>query len=177
MVEIHRYDHWKIAGSRASINENRISVIKDGIPIPKCGASDCFTYLGDVSRNTRYAPTPGEQETGHMIALSGTARVNHHDDVYPECISATTSDRPVEYCHVYLDTRPDEDTVRLTINGQEVPKDESNGWTLLPERMTKSFRCDETGESKSGYFLRLNGSARYSDGSHIRVKFLPAGSE
>jgi hypothetical protein len=177
----HKYDHWKITNAGPTdIQSDDILVKKvkeDGsvVNIPESN-SDGFEYLGYVTTptNTRYEPSPGEPQTGHLIKLYGHARVT-----FPECIIAKTR-TPTEYFgFVVMPRKPDLSTVKLKINGATVPKNSGNGWSSYSNNMyVENLNIKVPGPTnaavtpelnKSGYFLKLNGSAIYTNGDEVEV--------
>ena len=83
--------------------------------------------------------------------------------------------------------KPYEPSIQLTIDGQSIPQSSTNGWTLVksggqPEYYS-SFKIkiqSPTNDAqafpavnKSGYFLKLTGSAIYSNSSVVDVQYDP----
>ena len=130
---------------------------------------------------TRYYPSPGEPFTGHIIRLSGTARVQH-----PECMSVQTRAAKEYYGFVWLNQRPLEESIELTINGRTIPQSTTNGWELLKDSGSPEYHSNfkiqiksptdrtQVGKTYSGYFLELHGNAVYSNGAVVKATFLPS---
>lgn len=194
----HKYDYWPIATSgSAAIDPNEVYVYKDGTSYPQLtppvtpGASG-FTYLGfQAGQDTRYEPTVGEPFTGYMVQLHGNARVT-----YPECIRVQTQTPKEYFGYVQLQAKPLESSIQLSINGATIPNSSTNGWELVKSGGTPTYYpsfnikiqsptsfCPVASTSyctgspavnKSGYFLKLNGSAVYSNGAQISLTYDPS---
>jgi len=185
----HQYDYWPVASSGApAIDPNQISVRKGGVSLTKLtepvgpGANG-YTFTNSVqTQNTRYAPTPGEPYTGYMIKLYGNARVT-----YPECLQIETQ-TPVEFFgYANMVNKPFEPSITLTIDGQTIPNSSTNGWTLMKTNGEPAYYSSfnikiqsATNDAqafpavnKSGYFLKLHGSAVYSNGAIVDVQYQP----
>lgn len=190
-VIAHKYDYWAVAPSNApAFDTSSIKVVKNTgeefFPVTQASGQDGFEYVGVRSnQNRRFEPTPGEPFSGHMIRLYGRAQVT-----YPECMVVETKS-PVEYFgYVHLNTKPVEGSIQLSINGANISKSSTNGWQLMksgnePQFITNqnikitsptNFSPATPAVTRTGYFLRLSGSAIYSNGDVIDVTFDPAGN-
>ncbi len=174
----HVYDHWPVAGRGVGpIDEKKIIVKKSSCP-------DCtdwktitnFTYIHNTTKKTRKKPSRGESFTGHLIELHGDAQVK-----YPECMSVSTKTPKEYYRYVWLKQRPLEKSIKLTINGKSIPKSSQDGWELMKGykhnfqiQITGPKNFKQIGPERSGHFLKLYGSAIYSNGAVVKVRFLPA---
>jgi len=171
----HKYNHWPVVGSNGCLEI--LSVKKQSIPASSTtidifeNNTNGYTNLGSQTNiNTRYAPTIGEPYTGHVIKLNGTARAT-----YPECIVVETKTPTVNYGYVHMANCPLESTITLRINGVAIPKNATNGWQYFGRAdnlniTTNSSTCVSP-EVKSGYFLKLYGSAVYSSGASVQVDY------
>lgn len=195
---LHKYDYWPVATSGSSaIDPNEIFVFKDGTSIPRLtepvpSGSYGFTFSGNVeTRNTRYEPSAGEPFTGYLVKLYGDARVT-----YPECMRVQTQTPKEYFGYVQLQSKPLESTIELTINGVKIEQSSTNGWELIktgsspryiPSQNIKvqgpSSFCPSSSttlcpgypaQNKSGYFLKLSGSAIYSNGATISLSYDPS---
>jgi hypothetical protein len=176
----HKYDHWLVASSAisaGSFDPNTITVTKStGQVIPKKTGANAngWEYLlnagtGNIlTRNSRYQPTAGEPITGHIIRLYGTARIT-----YPECLTVSTTTPTDYYDYVALDVAPQVSTIVLKINGATIPQSTSNGWEYVGYRASQNIKSVGTPVYRSGYFLKLHGSAVYSNGATVSVDFIP----
>lgn len=182
VVTGHQYDHWLISNAtdESQIQEDDITltkVLSDGsqLNIPQ-SSTNGFEYLGyQVNKNTRYAPTVGDPVTGLVVKLNGSARVD-----YPECVVAQTK-TPVEYYGwTTIPREPIVDSIVVKVNGVQIDKSNSNGWSydgyFDSKNVKKSYNgaSDQPGVYKSGYFIGLNGSAIISNGDSVEVFYTPA---
>ncbi|MGB0453811.1 MAG: hypothetical protein ACPGJV_08850 [Bacteriovoracaceae bacterium] len=184
----HRYNFWPVASSSAApFDPASIEVRKNTgqeFSATLNPSQDGFNYIGVSTQNTRFSPSLGEPFSGHMIQLFGNAQVT-----YPECLIVTTKS-PVEYFgYVQLNTKPKEETISLKINGANVPRSSTSGWTLVKEgnnpkfingqnmRITSptNFSPVSPGLNKTGYFLRLSSNYVYSNGAVIELLYDPSG--
>lgn len=177
----HVYDAWPISSnSSLTFNPNRIEVTKsNGVTIPAVSgpSSSGFRYIGYTTRDTRLLPTPGEPFTGHMIELYGSSRVT-----YPECLIVKTESPMDYYGYVHLQTRPVVNTIELTINGAVIPQSSTNGWEYIGYNSNLNLKITGPGNYtsahdglyKTGYFLRVNGNAVYSNGASVNVTYDPS---
>jgi hypothetical protein len=185
----HRYNFWPIILTTDSnymthndIDTSEIVVEKisqDSPPenIPKSN-NDGFQYVGfKTSQNTRFFPTSGEPYTGFFIQLNGTAKVS-----YPDYIKISIKTRPEYYGYVHLNYRPEPTTISLSINGIKISQGGSNGWEYLgTDPTSKNIRIvslTNLNEQfpaviKSGWFLKVQGNAIYSNGATVIVKYFP----
>lgn len=174
----HKYDHWLISTQ----SESNIAV--DDITLTKVNgstgatsniarsSSNGFEYLGYRSnQNTRYSPDAGEPVSGLVVKLNGTARID-----YPDYIIAKTR-TPTEYFgYIALPKDPDLSTVEVKINGTNYGQSSTDGWTYygyVPQLNIKvpgpNNASTTPALNKSGYFLKLHGSAIYSNGDSVDV--------
>ncbi|MCP4912598.1 MAG: hypothetical protein GY909_05725 [Oligoflexia bacterium] len=187
----HEYNFWPVASPGASFNPDQIKVVKNGveyseISFPVSNGQSGYTYSNVVQTvNTRYAPTPGEPFTGYVVQLHGDARVK-----YPDCIQVTTQTPTEFFGYINLQNKPFEGSIVVKIDGQTIPQGGANGWELVKEngqpKYYNSFNIKIQGPgnynpgtpavNKSGYFIKLNGNAIYSNGSQIEVSYDPLGT-
>ncbi len=187
----HKYDYWPVATSgAAAIDPAEIQVIKDGKsmikltePVTSSSASG-FTFTNSVQTvNTRYEPTAGESFSGYVVKLYGNARVT-----YPECIQVKTQTPKEYFGYINMSSKPVESSIVVRINGVQVSQSTTNGWELIKSNgeaqyfTTKNIKIksptDYTEATpaiiKSGYMLKLYGSAVYSNGAAVEVFYDPA---
>jgi hypothetical protein len=133
--------------------------------------------------DTRYLPTPGEAYSGQVIELFGQAKVT-----YPSCLLINFTEPDSYYAYVHLADRPLESSIELKINGNIISQGGLNGWELIKDgsspRWMSNFNIKVIsptnlnqklpGEYKTGYFLRLSGSAIYSNNANIEVNYQPS---
>ncbi len=177
----HHYDHWPISSENAPlIQADDITVKKilaNGSEVDIAeDATNGFQYLGFVTnQNTRYLPDPGEPKTGLMIKLNGTARVT-----YPECILAKTRTPTEFFGYIVIPRKPEVNTIEVYIDNQKVNQSASNGWSYEGYKVSQNIKVVGPNNEpvhnpvfKTGYFLKLNGSAVYSNGDRVRVLYKP----
>ncbi len=191
----HKYNYWPVASSGASaIDPDEIKVFKNGQPInrlsePVTGNPTGFSFTNSVQNvNTRYEPGPGEPFNGYSIKLYGDAHVT-----YPECMIVKTQTPKEYFGYVNIQSKPLESSIVLKINGQTIQKSSTNGWQLIksggqpayyqsknikiqaPGKMCGADYCQGSpAVNKSGYFLKLNGNAIYSNGATVQVIYDPS---
>lgn len=181
VVTGHKYDHWLISTKTESeIQQDDIKLYKiltngSQVEIPQ-SSSNGFEYLGArTNQNTRYFPTAGAPVTGLVVKLNGQARIE-----YPECVVAQTK-TPIEYYGwAVISRKPIENTIIVRINGQDITKSTSNGWSYDGYRDSQNIKINHNGASnqpgdyRSGYFIKLNGDAIISNGDNVEIFFTPA---
>lgn len=187
----HKYDYWPVATSgAAAIDPAEIEVLKNGSAISKLTepvtspSANGFTFTNSVQTvNTRYEPTSGESFTGYVVKLYGNARVT-----YPECIQVKTQTPKEYFGYINMSSKPVESSIAVRINGAEIPQSTTNGWELIKSNgaaqyfTTKNIKIKSPTDyteatpavNKSGYMLKLYGSAIYSNGAAVEVFYDPA---
>jgi hypothetical protein len=132
--------------------------------------------------NTRFLPTQGEPYTGQVIELFGNAKVT-----YPACLLINFTEPDAYYGYVHLADRPLESSIELRINGNVITQGGPNGWELLKDGTAprwlsnfnikivspSDFTPKTPGDLKTGYFLKLSGSAIYSNNAKVEVNYQP----
>lgn len=175
----HKYQYWPITlNPSASFNPNKITVVKDNGQVLSENDPNGFSYIGYATRNTRIEPTVGEPVTGHLIQLYGTGMVT-----YPECLIVNT-ESPVDYYgYVQMDNQPVESSINLIINGKEISQSTTNGWEYIGYKQNQNIKILSPAEpdtpgtpalNQTGYFLKLHGSAIYSNGAVVEIVYDPS---
>jgi len=190
-IVAHKYDYWPVATSGASaIDPAEIEVFKDGQsivmltePVTNASASG-FTFTNSVQTvDTRYEPTSGESFNGYVVKLYGNARVT-----YPECMRVKTQTPKEYFGYINMSAKPVESSIVVTINGSQIAQSSTNGWQLMKSngvaqyfdnkniKITSTTDYSETlpAVNKSGYFVKLYGSAIYSNGAAVEIYYDPA---
>ncbi|MFA6236458.1 MAG: hypothetical protein WC635_03940 [Bacteriovorax sp.] len=177
----HVYSFWPITGSSTSLDQDTLRVVRDDgkVLVNRTGQTspgDGYAYIGNqINHNTRTLPTAGEPFTGQMIQLFG---VNDNDlIVYPHCLTVTFDAQKLQYGYIYLKNgEPYVPTIEVRINGVLVSPNATNGWDYLGLQFTNSLDpnlkvVDLPSGASSGYFLRLNGTAKFNNvaGSTVTV--------
>ncbi len=116
--------------------------------------------------------------TGAALALSPSAYVTT-----PDCLLVQAPEEPKYYGYIRLATEPKESTIKVSKNGNTINKDATNGWeyigfqsalNVLIASPTNHNPSTIWTDIKTGYFIKLNGSAIYGDGENLEVTFLKA---
>ncbi len=182
-----QYNYWPIATTNnASFDPGKITVTINGQNIVQSNTNG-FTYAGYlVNQNTRVLPTPGEPVTGHLIRLYGNAQL-----IYPQCIQIQTQSPADYYGYVALQTAPVPSTIRLIINGIEIPQanmsaSSPQGWEYigyfdsLNVKIASPTNPSQQGvpaDNRSGYFIKIHGEQylnQYTNGVSISATYDPA---
>lgn len=174
----HKYDFWPVAGTNDSVDPDTLRVTKVGIGANTdltnntalTSPPDGYKYIGaQVNHSTRYSPTVGENFTGKMLQLFGPDQVQ-----YPECLKVTYSEVKSNYGYIYLKNgEPQISTIEVRINGNLIPQNATNGWDYMGLQYINSTSIDMVNfkiadypystAPLSGYFLRLNGTAQFTN--------------
>lgn len=181
----HRYNYWPVASANteSSINVSKIRVWKgifgsSSLKELTQSSSDGFEWYGcsTTLRPTRYYPTVGEPYAGCMLKLNGSAEVT-----YPEYLKVVT-EAPVEYYgYIQLSSQPVVSSIKVEINGKLISESTSNGWKAIGYVASQNTKVTSPSNdtpaypavTKSGYFLKLYGSAVYSNGDTVKVIYDP----
>jgi len=100
--------------------------------------------------------------------------------VSPSCLIISAPDRPRFFGFVRMAVPPRVNSIRLTVNGRIIPEDATNGWqfvgfqdsmNVLVQSPTDTSPSRIWNDFQSGYFIRLNGNAIYSDGDQVNLRF------
>lgn len=127
--------------------------------------------------NVREKPTVGEPRVGkHFIKF--TNRI-----VYPDCVQVRSVSRTEYFGYVVLPKEPQQNSIVLRINGKDIPKSSTNGWSYVGNRLNQNIKMPypNAGDQypavyKSGFMIQLNGSANYyKSGDNVEAHYLPAG--
>ena len=177
----HVYNYWPIAPSGSPVFDiNKVQVSKSsGGDIPM-SSTNGFTVLPGIqnNHNTRLLPNPGEPYSGWLLELHGSSNYV----TYPECLIVKTQAPIAYYGYVHLHSKPNIDSIELKINDVVVPKDTTNGWEYIGYSNSQNIKIispTDDGpaspvENKTGYFLKLRGTAVYGNGSKIEVIYDPS---
>jgi hypothetical protein len=176
----HTYNKWQVSSSTApeAIDPVDIQVTK----LTPSGAATTLTMNQDftccstgTNVNTRIAPTPGEPKTGTFIDLTFAGRVS-----YPDCLVVRTRTPTEYYGFAVAPTKPRPETIVVRIRGANVPQSSTNGWSYEGYRENQNIKVDVNGNpaapalNRTGYFIKLNGSAKYASGDTIELFYTPA---
>lgn len=180
----HEYRYWPLtfasdSDTRNSFGEIEVfKVSKNSAPVLMPGSS--WSYYENTSGqplNVREKPTVGEPRAGkHFIKF--TDRI-----VYPDCVQVRSVSRTEYFGYVVLPKEPQQNSIVLRINGKDVPKSTTNGWSYVGNRLNQNIKMayPKAGDQfpavyKSGFMIQLNGSANYyKSGDNVEAHYLPAG--
>ncbi|MBI2521935.1 MAG: hypothetical protein HYV97_16080 [Bdellovibrio sp.] len=190
-VIAHQYNFWPISAveSPLTFDPNKLRVQKangdEFFEVAGPNQGDGWRYAGYLTnQNMRYAPSPGEAFTGHMIELYGNARVT-----YPECLLITTVSPTYYYGYVALNSKPLVSSIRVTIDGRSIPQSNVDGWEYIGSQASQNLRVQGPNFPQDPYqevlpadirtnahFLKMHGSAIYQSGSVVNFVYDPEGS-
>ncbi len=175
----HKYNFWPVAGSEVEVDEESIEVYRNnGNQLTDAE----FNYIGkQTNKNTRYYPSAGEPYTGHMIELIGAGEV-----VFPNCLNVTYQAPAAYYGYCHIPAQPLESSIEVRINGSLI---DSSKWTLLKSgsspqyyqnkniriKSASDFTAETPAVSKSGYFIKLDSSAVYTNSQTCDVTYHSTG--
>ena len=178
VIQDHRYRYWPVAESGRNIDLDSIVVTKDGRVL---GTHE-YTYAGDRRVDLREWPDRGDSYKGHVIRLKEYVQ-------RPQCLTVSFQRQSRYYGFAWIERKPREESIKITINGRVIPQGSTNGWQLIRDnngepqhisnqniqiRAPGDYSPGSPGKTYSGYFLKLYGDAVYSDGDSVKVKFLAA---
>jgi len=187
----HKYNFWPISAIESPItfDPNKIKVQKNNgdefFEIPEGSTDSGWRYVGyKVDQPTRFSPTPGENFTGHVIELFGNAQITH-----PECLIVTTESPVYNYGYFALNSKPLVSSIRVTINGANIPQSTTDGWEFIGFKDALNLRIqgpnfpqDPYQEAlpadmrTNAYFLKMHGSAMYKSGDKVNAVYDPSGN-
>lgn len=183
VIQGHEYDYWPVSSANPkNFDPTKLVVKKNGNLLTQGDLLNGYVFE-DIyqTKDTRYLPTPGEPYTGYLIKLFGSAKVKYNSSTgQADCMTVTTTAPPQYFGYVDLLKQPKLETVDLKINGNSIPQSSTNGWTYYGYSPSLNIQVksptDDTPETnpgvyRSGYFLKLNGTAVYTNGDAIQVNY------
>lgn len=181
VVQGHEYDYWPVAPQK-NFDPAKLVVTKNGTLLTQGDLLNGYVFEDILqTKDTRYAPTPGEPYTGYLIKLFGNGKVKFNASTgAADCMTVVTTAPPQYFGYVDLLKQPKLETVDLKINGTSIPQSSTNGWSYYGYSPSLNIQVkspsDDTPEPnpgvyRSGYFLKLTGSAVYTNGDAIQVNF------
>jgi hypothetical protein len=176
----HIYDFWPIAGLNDSVDPETLIVtrIPDGkVLVNRTGQTnppDGYQYLGNkTDQSTRSYPTVGENFTGKVIQLFGTAGNDKIE--FPQGLQVCYKDFKSKYGYIYLKNgKPNIPSIEVLFNGTKIPQSTTDGWEYVGLNFTSALDSnfkivDLPVSGNSGYFLKLNGSYQFKNDSATTV--------
>lgn len=180
----HEYRYWPLTFATDSDTRNsfgEIEVFKvSKNSAPELMPASSWSYYENTTGqplNVREKPTVGEPRVGkHFIKF--TNRI-----VYPDCVQVRSVSRTEYFGYVVLPKEPQQNSIVLRINGKDIPKSSTNGWSYVGNRLNQNIKMPypNAGDQypavyKSGFMIQLNGSANYyKSGDNVEAHYLPAG--
>ena len=186
----HRYNFWPISFQREPLlfNPETIKVYKSNgeqlLELPD-GVVDQtgWHYIGyKTNHPTSYEPVVGENVSAHMISLHRDAKVS-----YPECLIVSYDSPTYFYGYIALNSRPFENSIIVKINGQTIPKDPIDGWSILGVVPSQNLRVMGDNHpasplneaypaevARNKFILKLSPNYIYQSGDNVEVKYDPA---
>ncbi|MCB9091878.1 MAG: hypothetical protein H6621_02885 [Halobacteriovoraceae bacterium] len=177
----HIYKYWPL-GDKLDFDPDKLIVKKkiSGETLKRDDASQGYTFLPDFTTlNIReYPPVssgiPAENYTGYFIELHNSAKVT-----YPECLIVTKEDFTKYYGYITIEDEPLENSIQVVINDKEIPQDKTNGWEYIGYKESVNLLVKSPanpasanpGIFRTGYVIKLNGSAIYTDGTKATVYY------
>ncbi len=177
----HTYNYWLLSENTVvdttDIQVSKLSSNGSATAVSP-GMSNGWSYAGYLTnRNTRRLPTSGEPKTGYFLQLNGSAEV-----VYPDCLVVKTRTPTEFYGFAVAPSQPKPNTLVLRIRGATIPQSSTNGWSYEGYRENQNIKVNADGTlntasplNRTGYFIKLNGSAIYASGDTIELFYTPAG--
>jgi hypothetical protein len=186
----HKYNAWPL-GNMTGKDPAKLKVWKgtQKIELTQGDTQNGFSYDATITpKNIRETPpvsiiSPAEIYPGPFINLYGSGKVT-----YPECLYIKKEDYTKYYGYIVMNDEPDLTNLKLLINGKEIPQSSDNGWVFLgfkpsvfllvksPQDLSPGPVPDENPQKyfKTGYVLKLHGSAVYTDGAKIELFYKKA---
>lgn len=176
VVVNHVYKYWPVADAvtpTSSVDPKSIEVLKsNGSILPKSE----WTFLGKTSKDLRSEPTKGEPFSGYIIELKTAI-------TYPDYLIVKRKDYPAYYGYIHIPIKPYEQSIEVKIDGQKIPQSSTFGWEYVGYREnlnikikgSNNYEGDVIGPIiKTGYFLKLNGNAVYSNSAKVEIAYSPS---
>jgi hypothetical protein len=177
----HIYNKWPL-GENLDFDPSKLVVVKkiSGAQVPR-DDNNGFKFIEQFQSNVniREIPPvepniPAELYSGYFLELSGNGKV-----AYPDCLVVRKEDFDKFYGYIVLNDEPNPETLKIVINGKEIPQSDSNGWKFIgfQESVNTLVKSREDlssitpGIFKTGYVIKLFGNAVYSDGAKVEVHF------
>jgi hypothetical protein len=183
----HTYKYWPITFTSGEFDTSKIKVFKSTPGTSPVQLTSGWVYKNkidadaamknqDGSVNTRILPTKGEPTmANHLIEFSSGSEIT-----YPTCVSVTSESNLEYFGFIALPKIPKLDTVQIKINGNPIPKSDTNGWSYIGQQ-TRNIKVSHDGYSdqppviRSGYMIQLNGAANfYKSGDNVQIHYIPA---
>ncbi len=173
----HVYNRWLVTANNTPVvleSVHRLNSSGQATLLSPSLYSFSDTYVSN--QNTRIQPTVGEPQSGKFITLQPSAYLT-----YPDCLVVKTTTPTEYYGYAVVPTAPRPETLVVRVRGSNVNQSTTNGWEYLGYRENQNIKVNANGTAnntnplnRTGYFIKLNGSAIYSSGETIEVFYTPA---
>jgi len=172
----HVYNRWLVTANDTSVVLESVHRLNSSGQATQLSTAQ-YTFSDTFgTQNTRIQPTVGEPQTGKFITLQPSAYIT-----YPDCLVVKTTTPTEFYGFAVVPTAPRPETLVVRVRGSNVNQSTSNGWEYLGYRENENIKVNANGTlnsmnplNRTGYFIKLNGSAVYSSGETIEVFYTPA---
>lgn len=171
----HTYKYVPITSTTGAIDTNpgQIKVYKVSPGAAQVEMTSGWSYVANPgTTNTRILPTVGEPTNlPHLIEFDSS-----HYITYPDCVSVKTVSNLEYFGYIALPKIPRLETVKIVINGAEVP---ISAWSLENGFQTKNIKVAHNGYPatpaviREGYMIKLNSTHYYKSGDNVVVHYLP----
>jgi hypothetical protein len=186
VVVPHSYRYWPLTFAKDTDTLNsfgEIEVFKvSNNSAPQKMATRTWSYYENTSGSplpVRELPTVGEPRAGkHFVRFTDGNLIT-----YPDCVQVRSVSRTEYFGYVVLPKEPQQNSIVLRINGQQIPQSSTNGWSYVGNRLNQNIKMayPNAGDQypavyKSGFMIQLNGSRNYyKSGDNVEAHYLPAG--
>jgi hypothetical protein len=177
----HIYDRWPISNQLDFDPEKLVIVKKSTGESISRSSTNGFEFIDQplTNVNIREFPpiepnAPGEFYSGYFVDLNGSGKVS-----FPDCLVVRKEDFTKYYGYIVLQDKPNPDTLKVVINGQELANSDQNGWQYIGFQESVNILVKSNtdlssitpGIFQSGYVIKLFGNAVYEDGAKVEVFF------
>lgn len=172
----HVYDKWLVTANNVPIVLESVHRMNSNGQATLLSPSQYSFSDVYSTQNTRIQPTVGEPQTGKFITLQPSAYLT-----FPDCLVVKTTTPTEYYGFAVVPTAPRPETLVVRVRGTNVSQSSSNGFEYVGYRENQNIKVNPNGTinnsnpiNRTGYFIKLNGSAIYSSGETIEVFYTPA---
>lgn len=135
-----------------------------------CNGDEAFQgwrYTNIASHN--YSLMGQSYYLGRTYDICGAGLQNTLNDIH---VGVKQQIKAFIFNYVVLTDDPVEDSIKVFKNGDEVPRDDTNGWSF------EGYKSDfptaifpQASQNRTGYFIRMNGNAQYSGDDVIDIDY------
>ncbi len=177
----HKYLYWPITFTSSDNIDLNTMQVRVGSSLLVRNSE--YTYIDNASLstyNTRISPSIGEPTNArHLIQFTPGNEVE-----YPNCVTITSSSKVEYFGYIVLPREPKPETIVVRINGVDIPKSGTNGWSYIGNATKSNVKvqfagcnCDLTPAiPKSGFMIQLNGTGNYyKSGDSVEAFYVGSG--